>query len=122
MSSVAVGVVGIVILILLFTSRVPVAFAMGLMGFIGFSYLVSLSAGLDMIALDLFEIFSSYNLTVVPLFVLMGCIAFRIGMSRRIFDASYVLLGGVRGGLALASIMGSAAFAAICGSTNGRSR
>ena len=118
MSSVAVGVVGIVILILLFTSRVPVAFAMGLMGFIGFSYLVSLSAGLDMIALDLFEIFSSYNLTVVPLFVLMGCIAFRIGMSRRIFDASYVLLGGVRGGLALASIMGSAAFAAICGSTN----
>ncbi|HOJ43396.1 MAG TPA: TRAP transporter large permease, partial [Syntrophorhabdaceae bacterium] len=50
--------------------------------------------------------------------VLMGCIAFRIGMSKRIFDASYVILGSLRGGLAIASIMGSAAFAAICGSTN----
>jgi C4-dicarboxylate transporter, DctM subunit len=118
MTPVAVGVSGIIILILLFTSRVPVAFAMGIMGFLGFSYLVSLDAGLEIVAIDLFEIFSSYNLTVVPMFVLMGCLAFRIGMSRRIFDASYVLLGSVRGGLALASILGSAAFAAICGSTN----
>jgi len=113
-----VGVSGIVVLLLLFTSRVPVAFAMGLMGFLGFSYLVSMNAGLEMIAIDLFEIFSSYNLTVIPMFVLMGCVAFRMGMSRRIFDASYVVLGSVRGGLALASILGSAAFAAICGSTN----
>jgi tripartite ATP-independent transporter DctM subunit len=52
------------------------------------------------------------------MFVLMGCIAFRIGMSKRIFDASYVILGSMRGGLAIASILGSAAFAAICGSTN----
>lgn len=118
MDPVSVGISGIVVLLLLFSSRVPVAFAMGIMGFVGFSYLVSTSAGLEMIAIDMFEIFSNYNLTVVPMFVLMGCIAFRIGMSRRIFDASYVVLGGVRGGLALASILGSAAFAAICGSTN----
>jgi len=50
--------------------------------------------------------------------VLMGTIAFRIGMSKRIFDASYVILGSLKGGLAIASIIGSAAFAAICGSTN----
>jgi len=118
MGPVSIGVSGIFVLLLLFGSRVPVAFSMGIMGFLGFSYLVSLDAGLEMVAIDLFEIFSSYNLTVVPMFVLMGCIAFRMGMSRRIFDASYVVLGSVRGGLALASILGSAAFAAICGSTN----
>lgn len=52
------------------------------------------------------------------MFVLMGCIAFRTGMTERIFDASYVILGNLRGGLAIASIIGCAAFAAICGSTN----
>ncbi len=118
MTSVTIGVLGILILLLLFAIRVPVAFAMGIMGFIGFSYLVSLNAAFEMVAVDLLDIFSSYNLTVVPMFVLMGCIAFRIGMSKRIFDASYVILGSLRGGLAIASIMGSAAFAAICGSTN----
>jgi len=112
------GALGIVVLVLLFLARVPVAFAMGIMGFAGFSYLVSTSAGLEMIAIDIFQIFSSYNLTVVPMFVLMGCVAFRIGMSRRIFDASYVILGNMRGGLTIASILGSAAFSAICGSTN----
>jgi tripartite ATP-independent transporter DctM subunit len=118
MDQVGIGVSGIIVLILLFISRVPVAFAMGLVGFLGFSYLVNLDAGLELLAIDLFEIFSSHNLTVIPMFVLMGCMAFRMGMSRRIFDASYVVLGSVRGGLALASILGSAAFAAICGSTN----
>jgi C4-dicarboxylate transporter, DctM subunit len=118
MDPITAGSAGIVVLIILFAIRVPVAFAMGIMGFLGFSYLVSPSAAVNMIAIDLFDIFSSYNLTVIPMFVLMGCIAFRIGMSKRIFDASYVLLGSVRGGLALASILGSAAFAAICGSTN----
>lgn len=112
------GALGVLILIILFLSRVPVAFSMGIMGFLGFSYLASLNAGVDMVAIDIFQVFSSYNLTVVPMFVLMGCIAFRIGMSKRIFDASYVVLGNMRGGLTIASILGSAAFAAICGSTS----
>lgn len=118
MSPAFTGILGIIILILLFLSRVPVAFAMGIMGFVGFCYLTSVSAGMDMIAIDMFQVFSSYNLTVVPMFVLMGCVAFRIGMSKRIFDASYVILGNMRGGLTIASILGSAAFSAICGSTN----
>jgi C4-dicarboxylate transporter, DctM subunit len=112
------GALGVLILIILFLARVPVAFSMGIMGFVGFSYLASLNAGVDMVAIDMFQVFSSYNLTVVPMFVLMGCIAFRIGMSKRIFDASYVVLGNMRGGLTIASILGSAAFAAICGSTS----
>jgi len=118
MDPVTTGIIGIIILLILFAIRVPVAFAMGIMGFVGFTYLVSLNAAFEMVAVDLFDIFSSYNLTVVPMFVLMGSIAFRIGMSKRIFDASYVILGSLKGGLAIASIIGSAAFAAICGSTN----
>jgi tripartite ATP-independent transporter DctM subunit len=118
MSPSTIGAFGIVLLVLLFLLRVPVAFAMGFMGFVGFSYLTTLSAGMDMIAMDMFQVFSSFNLTVVPMFVLMGCIAFRIGMSKRIFDASYVVLGNMRGGLTIASILGRAAFSAICGSTN----
>ena len=118
MSPVTVGLVGIFVLILLFLIEFPVAFAMAFVGILGFGYLVSFSAGLEMLAIDIFENFSSYNLTVIPMFVFMGSIAFRIGMSNRLFDASYTLLGKMRGGLAIASIMACAGFAAICGSTN----
>jgi tripartite ATP-independent transporter DctM subunit len=118
MDPVIVGIIGIVLLVLLFMIEFPVAFAMGFIGFLGFGYLVSFSAGLDMLAIDIFESFYSYNLTVIPMFVFMGCIAFEIGMSARIFDASHAIFGRMRGGLAIAAIMACAGFAAICGSTN----
>jgi tripartite ATP-independent transporter DctM subunit len=118
MDPVVVGIIGIFILVLLFMIEFPVAFAMGFVGFLGFAYLVGFSAGLDMLAIDIFESFSSYNLSVIPMFVFMGCIAFETGMSARIFDASHALFGRMRGGLAIAAIMACAGFAAICGSTN----
>ncbi len=118
MTPITAGIMGIIILLVLFIIRVPVAFAMGIMGFLGFSYVVSLSAGLEMVSMDFTDVLSSYSFTVVPMFVLMGCLAYRINMSKRIFDSSYVILGSMKGGLAIASILGSAGFAAICGSTN----
>lgn len=118
MDPVTIGVLGILLLILLFVIEVPVAFAMIIVGVTGFGYLVSPQAALEMLAMDLFENFSSYNLTVIPMFVFMGCLAFEIGMSRSLFDASHALFGKVRGGLAMATIMACAGFAAICGSTN----
>lgn len=118
MSPIYAGVLGILILLFLFAIRVPVAFAMGIMGFLGFTYLGSVSSALEMVAVEFFDVFSSYTLTVLPMFVLMGAIAFRMGMSNRIFDSTYVILGNRKGGLAIASILGCAAFAAICGSTN----
>lgn len=118
MDQVYIGIIGIALLLVLFSIRVPVAFAMGIVGFLGFAYIGSTSSALEMIAVEFFDIFSSYSLTVLPMFVLMGFIAFRMGMSRRIFDATYVILGNRKGGLAIASILGCAAFAAICGSTN----
>ena len=118
MSPVTIGIIGIVVLIAIFLLRMPVGFAMAAVGLVGFSYLVSPEAGLSIVARDVFHTFSSYSLTVIPMFVLMGSIAFASGMSRRLYDAGYSLLGRLRGGLAMATVVGCAGFAAICGSTN----
>jgi energy-coupling factor transporter transmembrane protein EcfT len=62
MDPVSIGIIGIIILLILFVTKVPVAFAMGIMGFVGFSYLVSLNAGLEMVAVDLFDTFHPITL------------------------------------------------------------
>ena len=118
MSPVTIGIIGIVVLIAIFLLRMPVGFAMAAVGLVGFSYLVSPEAGLSIVARDVFHTFSSYSLTVIPMFVLMGSIAFASGMSRRLYDAGYSLVGRLRGGLAMATVVGCAGFAAISGSTN----
>jgi C4-dicarboxylate transporter DctM subunit len=105
-------------LLALFTIGVPVGFSMAIVGLAGFSLIVSPSAGFSLLARDFFEIFSSYNLTVIPLFMLMGAIAYSSGMSSRLYDASYKFFGSMRGGLVVATIAGCAGFAAICGSTS----
>ena len=118
MTVTTIGIVGVVVLILLLFSRMPVGFVMGFLGFLGFSYVVNLSAGLSLISRDAFEIFSSYGLTVVPLFVFMGQIAFHSGISKRLYDSAYVLVGNRPGGLAMATVVACAGFSAISGSTN----
>jgi C4-dicarboxylate transporter, DctM subunit len=118
MSPVVLGIVAIVIMIVLFLLRMPVGFAMAFVGFIGFSLLIGLEPGLGLLARDFFDIFSSYSLTVIPMFVLMGALAFTTGISGRLYKAGYTLLGRFPAGLALATIAACAGFAAICGSTN----
>ena len=118
MNPVTIGIIGIVVLLILFLLRMPIGFAMAFVGFIGFSYLISPQAGLSILARDVFHTFSSYSLTVIPMFVFMGSIAFASGMSRRLYDASYLILGKLRGGLAMATVAACASFAAISGSTN----
>jgi tripartite ATP-independent transporter DctM subunit len=113
-----VGVIGIILLVVILFTRLPVAFTMTFVGLLGFSYLVSPTAGLRLLATDFYDIFSAYNLTVAPLFILMGQIAFHSGISQRLFDCAYKLIGNTRGGLAIATIAASAGFASICGSTN----
>lgn len=118
MSPITIGLIGIVVLVLIFLLGMPVGFAMAFVGLAGFCYLVSPEAGLSILARDVFSNFSSYSLTVIPMFVLMGSIAFASGMSRRLYDAGYTLFGQLRGGLAMATIAACAGFAAMCGSTN----
>ena len=92
MSPTEIGLFGVVILIILLFSGLPVGFAMALAGFLGFCYVVDLSAGLSLVARDVFDMFSSYGLTVLPLFVFMGQISFFSGISRRLYDSANVLM------------------------------
>jgi len=112
------GLIGIAALFILIFLRIPVGFVMAGVGFLGFGYIVSFDASMNMIAKDLFSVFGSYSLTVIPLFVLMGQLAYHSGISKRLFNAAYKFIGHWPGGLAIATVGACAAFAAICGSTN----
>ncbi len=117
MESTIVGLIGIVVLlIVLFIFGMPVGFAMAVVGFCGFAYVVSINAALNMVGADLWTTFSKYGLTVIPLFILMGYLAFDTGIAERLYDAAYKWMGHWRGGLAIATIGADELFAAICGS------
>jgi len=118
MSPTVIGLVGLVILVIVLFSRMPVGFVMALVGFAGFTYMVSMDTALRVLAKDFYSMFSSYNMTVVPLFILMGQITFHAGISRRLFDTAYKIFDYLPGGLAIATVGACAGFAAICGSTN----
>ncbi|MCF7959028.1 MAG: TRAP transporter large permease subunit, partial [Phycisphaerae bacterium] len=117
MSPVEIGMIGCIALLVLLAASVPVAFAMAIIGFVGFAIIVSPSAATSVIAVDLYETFSSYSLTVIPLFVFMGQIAFHAGISRKLFNAAYHWLGHLPGGLAMSTVGACTAFGAICGSS-----
>jgi C4-dicarboxylate transporter, DctM subunit len=117
MSDVTIGILGLSTVLLLFLTGIELAFAMALVGFIGFSYLVSFKAGLNLLAKDFFDVFTSYGFTVIPLFVLMGQIAFNAGVAKKLYDAAYRFIGHIPGGLAMATVAGATVFKAICGSS-----
>ena len=112
------GIYGFIVLVALMFLKIPVGFVMALVGLLGFAFLVSWEAALNLMAQDFSAIFGSYNLTVIPLFVLMGQLAHHSGMSGRLFHAAYRFLGNLPGGLAVATIGACAGFSAICGSTS----
>lgn len=117
MSPNIIAIIGIVVLIIAFLLRMPVAYAMAIVGFIGFGFASSWDSALSIIAKDIWATFSSYSLSVVPMFILMGTIAFHSGVSSRLFDAAHKWFGRLPGGLAIATIMACAGFGAMCGST-----
>ncbi|MFO7559590.1 MAG: TRAP transporter large permease [Desulfobacterales bacterium] len=118
MTPTLIGIAGILILVVLIFLKLPVGFAMALVGLGGFGFIVSFNSAMNMFAKDLFDVFGSYNLTVIPLFILMGQVAFNAGISTRLFNAAYKFMGHWPGGLAIATIGACAGFSAICGSTN----
>jgi tripartite ATP-independent transporter DctM subunit len=117
MNEVAIGILGLAVVLVLFLTGIELGFAMAIVGFLGFSYIVSFKAGLNLIAKDIFDVFASYGFTVIPLFVLMGQIAFNAGIAKRLYNASYKFIGHIPGGLAMATVAGATAFKAICGSS-----
>lgn len=112
-----IGIIGIFIMLALFMTRMPVAYVMTLVGFVGFSYMISFKGGLNLLSRSIYDTFSSYGLTTIPLFILMGQFAFNTGISRRLYDTAYTYLGHTRGGLAMATVTACTAFGAVCGSS-----
>jgi C4-dicarboxylate transporter DctM subunit len=116
MSEVTVGIIGLAVVLALFLTGIELGFAMAIVGFLGFSYIVSFKAGLNLLAKDIFDVFANYGFTVIPLFVLMGQIAFNAGIAKRLYDTSFKFIGHIPGGLAMATVGGAAAFGTVTGS------
>jgi C4-dicarboxylate transporter DctM subunit len=113
------GLVGLGLMMVLALLRVPIAIAMGVVGFLGVAYLRdwNFAPAMAMVETKVYETGRNYTLSVVPLFILMGNLVTRAGMSQELFRAAYTFVGHLRGGLAMATIVACAGFGAICGSS-----
>lgn len=118
MDPVVVAGLGLAVMFGLMLLDMPIAFAMLLAGLLGNAYLISVDAATHLLATNVWEQFSSYGLSVVPLFVLMGQFAYRAGITERLYNAAYKWVGRLPGGLAGTTIAACAGFSAICGSNS----
>ncbi len=108
---------GLGLMMLLAFLRVPIALAMGLVGFLGLWWMKGLGPSMASVTTVVYESGFQYTLSVVPLFILMGNFVTRAGMSKELYRAAYTFVGHFRGGLAMATVMACAGFGAICGSS-----
>jgi tripartite ATP-independent transporter DctM subunit len=116
MTDTEIGIAGIVALFGLFVLRMPVGLSMLTVGVFGNVAIRGWSHALPSLSSETFAIASFYQLTVIPMFVLMGNIAGASGMGRDLYNAAYAWVGHIRGGLASATIIACAFFASLCGS------
>ena len=117
MEPITIGLIGIVVLVVLLFSRMPIGATMAFVGSVGFMSIVGFESMLGMVQTVPFSTFASQAMSVIPLFVLMGTLCFAAGMSEDLFYAVNNWLGRFRGGLAMATIGACALFAAISGSS-----
>lgn len=117
MDPLLVGVLGIVAMFALILIRVPVGIAMAMAGFVGYGLLGGFGPALSILVSEPTGILKSYELAVIPLFLLMGSFATAGGLSAEIYNLAAAFLGHRRGGLAMATIGGCAVFGAVCGSS-----
>lgn len=117
MSELTTGIVALILLLIFFLTGIELAFAMTVIGFIGFTYLVSFSAASNLLVKDFFDTFTSYGFTVIPLFVLMGQVASNSDVAKRLYLAAHKFVGHIPGGLAMTTVLGATLFKAMCGSS-----
>jgi tripartite ATP-independent transporter DctM subunit len=117
MNDIAIGISALFILLFFFLTGIELAYAMAIIGFIGCSYIMSFKIASNLLVKDFLDTFTSYGLTVIPIFVLMGQIAFHSGIAKKLYNATYKFIGHVPGGLAMATVAGATLFKAMCGST-----
>ncbi|MBX2885712.1 MAG: TRAP transporter large permease [Granulosicoccus sp.] len=111
------SLLGLAAVLLLVLLRMPIAFAMGLVGMVGYMLETSYRGAISMVARLIIDTSQDYGLSVVPMFILMGLFVNKGGLSRALYQASNAFLGHFRGGLAMATIVACAGFSAICGSS-----
>ena len=117
MSDIAVGVYGIIILLALFLTGLEMAYCMILVGFVGFTFLMSFAAASNLVVKDFFDTFTTYSYTVIPLFIMMGELAQNSNIAKRLYVGAHKWIGHIPGGLAMTTVVGATAFKAMCGST-----
>ncbi|MCX7856877.1 MAG: TRAP transporter large permease [Deltaproteobacteria bacterium] len=117
MDPVSIGLAGCVLVVLLLSLGMPIAFLMMFVGFLGISVLSSTDAALGVLARTVYEIASNYSYTVIPLFVLMGGLANQAGITEELYKTFDKWFRGLPGGLGIATIAACAGFAAVCGSS-----
>ncbi len=113
----AIALTGFAALLALCFLGFRVGFATLIVGFVGFAYLRGWEASLAMVGQQVFHDSMNYNLSVIPLFILMGVLIVHARISQDLYDAAYAGLGKFRGGLALATVLAAGGFSAVCGST-----
>jgi C4-dicarboxylate transporter DctM subunit len=113
------ALVGLLAMMVIAFLRIPLALSMGIVGIVGYAYMRDWSWGSAFATAQtkIYETGRNYTLSVVPLFILMGNFVTRAGMSQELYRAAYAFIGHLRGGLAMATIVGCAGFGAICGSS-----
>jgi len=114
-----ISLIGFACLLVLVFLRIPIGLSMGLIGFFGFAFLSDFNwiAALSMSSRRVIDTSQDYGLSVIPLFILMGNLVTRSGLSKELYTASYTFLGHLRGGLSMATVVACGAFSAICGSS-----
>ena len=117
MSPIEIGIIGVMALFVLMLLGMPIGLSMGLIGFVGLLFLCGPEAALIRLGLTPFSSTNSYLISLLPLFILMGEFAFVSGITRDAYYTGYKWIGHLPGGLAMATIGGCAAFAAVCGSS-----
>ncbi|MPZ56252.1 MAG: TRAP transporter large permease subunit [Rhizobiales bacterium] len=117
MSAQWIGILALAGLFALIVLRVPVAIAMGLAGVIGYAAIDGWDRAFIAAGLTPYDLTDKYDLSVVPLFVLMGAVATRSGMSAELYRAANAMFSGLRGALAMGTVGACAGFGAICGSS-----
>ena len=116
MNETALGIIGLILLLGFFLTGIEMAFAMAIIGIVGYGIVMPPQAAMSMAANDFYDSLESYTMTAIPLFMLMGQVVFNSGVARRIYDSTHKFVGHVPGGLAVATVVGATLFKAMCGS------
>jgi tripartite ATP-independent transporter DctM subunit len=117
MDPLLIGIIGIVLLFVLLFAGMPLGLAFTLIGAVGYGMAFNWPGALSVVRTVAYTTFSDYGFIVIPLFILMGTLAFVTRMSEDLYDSAHKIFGRLRGGLAMATVVASAGFAAICGAS-----